>query len=874
MVLCTWSAVQAWGAFIAQETAVERGIKWMDGHPVMQAAVGRSIETVDTFPDAGGYSVYIVRFSPAGYLVLNSDDRLPLVVSFSVESAVNLSDTPENAFRAMLLRHVARMEEQLAQPVTRPIEAAAAEGIEAVTELYGPFLETTWNQCNPYNLLCPDDPGGSAYYDERVPVGCTPTAFAQVLQYHRWPLFGRGTHTYTDNAGFTTGSHYADFSDPYSWRDMLTAYDAWNPNPQQAEDAVAELMYELGVVAEADYESSGTSSGILALGRGLGEHFFFESCEWQSSQSSLIPAMDADLRSGYPCVVSIPGHAIVADGLMTDSGTTTYHINYGWGGSNNGWWSADNVAGAALEDGATGLRPRLMALPVSNHVYAAAGEAVELQWILPVRREAEAAALKLYHLEQQPGTWQCDASEIHAGLHAGWEVVPEGRSGDGWFAGPNGPASLILDEVFIPDASASLAFWTYYRLGSATFAVSVSTDNGSSYVELFSGNERYMHSWEQQILSLAPYAGREIRLRFTLSSGSYYPGSGGVWLDDLSISSGHWLAWQPLADPLELGVRRFSSVINPWDECSDFSVFELTTTDAVYAGDWTVTTVNGIGECFYKPVPEYTGNRHHLTSRASIVPGPATRLLIHAKYRLASDAFRVLLSTDRSSFTEVWSAGGTADWSEIAIDLGAYEGQPVYVRFEYEGGSYYSDGGVWINSVRLEEVTHPELEGQPVHYTTVTSPPAGGGSLAAALIDTNGVEHGLSPVFILEADADDGDGMPAEWEAQYGLDPAAHDGALDPDQDGYDNISEYICATVPTNASSCWRLENGPNRLPQFAGHEGRLYTILYRPDLTSGSWTPLAVDIPGTNGPVEIDDFDSAASERRFYRVEVRLAD
>ena len=349
MLLCMVSALQAWGSPISQEVAVERALEWMAGNPVMGAAGGRSVASVEVFPETGAYSVYVVRLSPAGYLALNSDDRLPLIVSFSAESVVDLSDVPQNAFRAMLLRHVARMEERLAQPVA--MQAAVLPGPMAASELHGPFLETTWNQCNPYNKLCPDDPGGSEYYGYRVPVGCTPTAYAQVLQYHRWPFFGQGTRTYTDSSGSTTGPHSADFSDGYEWAEMLMSYDAWNPNPIEAEDAVAELMYELGVAAEANYESSGTSSSLLTLGRRLGEHFFFESCEWQNTQSSLIAPMETDLRAGLPCVVSIPGHAIVADGLMVDSGTTTYHINYGWGGSNNGWWSADNVAGDALEDG-------------------------------------------------------------------------------------------------------------------------------------------------------------------------------------------------------------------------------------------------------------------------------------------------------------------------------------------------------------------------------------------------------------------------------------------------------------------------------------------------------------------------------------------
>jgi len=209
-ILCTL-AMQAFGALVSQETAIARALQWMADNPVMKAAAGRDVFSVDTFPDTGGYSVYVVHLSPSGYLVLNSDDRLPLVVSFSAESTVDLSDTPQNAFRAMVLQYVERMEEQLAQPAVMQAYASDEEAPAAATELYGPFLETTWNQCNPYNLLCPDDPDGSAYYDDRVPVGCTPTAYAQILHYHRWPHAGQGSFAYSDSTGSIIGPHIADF---------------------------------------------------------------------------------------------------------------------------------------------------------------------------------------------------------------------------------------------------------------------------------------------------------------------------------------------------------------------------------------------------------------------------------------------------------------------------------------------------------------------------------------------------------------------------------------------------------------------------------------------------------------------------------------
>lgn len=735
LLLLALVAIGASGAPLSPQDALEQAQRRMAGNPVMKCAMERPVSAVRLFPDSGGYSVCVVQLSPRGYLVLNMDDRLPLIVSFSAESVVDLSDTPDNAFRAMLLRHVERMEAELALPAAElSLNVTAAQ--PPSDELHGPFLETTWNQCNPYNLLCPDAPAQSAYYGYRTPSGCTPTAYAQVLQYHRWPLHGSGSSSYTDYLGSTTGTHSADYSDPYDWGAMLTGYDAWSANGAAAEAAVAELMYELGVAAEANYESSGTSSSVWTLGQRLGTYFYFEPCSYRSSLTALIDPMEADLRAGLPCVVAIPGHAIVADGLMISGGATTYHINYGWGGSNNGWWSASNVAGAALQYGVTALRPRLMAFPETNAVAAAAGGTTELHWILPKRREAEAAALTIYR------------------------QLPDGET------------------------------------------------------------------------------------------------------------------WEPLAVDTNMASRRFSAVITEWDDCDDLSLFEITSTSTYK--DWVVSTDSGVDHCFYKEPGGYSNRQYHLTSRSTITPTAATRLLLRGKYNLASDRFRVSVSIDRSAFTEIWSASGAADWSGIPIDLSGYAGQPIYLRIEYVVGSFYSNGGIWIDSIAMQEVSYPELEGQPVHYTTLTNLPAGTCTLAAAVTDSHDAEHELGPPLTLTVSGpvDDGDGMPAAWEQMYGLNPEADDGSLDPDHDGYSNLQEYICDTVPTNAASCWRLQPGPNSLPAFHAATGRLYTVFYRTHLVDGSWLPLVTDLPGSNGTVNVDSYDARTDAVRYYRVEVRLPD
>jgi hypothetical protein len=716
-------------ALLSQQDAVLQGLNWMSGNPVMSQA-SETVASVSTFSGDGTYFVYVVELSPSGYLILNSDDRLPLIFSFSADSTINLSENPQNALRVMLLEYCDRMEDELNVLPLFPVARALAASAETEPELYGPFLETSWSQNDPYNLFCPDDPSGSEYYGYRAPSGCVPTAFAQMLNFHRWPVHGTGSRSYSDSSGSITGSHSADFSDSYDWGNVKNAHSS--SDSQSEQEAIAELMVELGVAVGADYESEGTSSSTYTLGTRLNDYFFFEPIVYSSSQSALISPMEADLRAGFPCIVSIPGHAIVADGLMVDGGTKTYHINYGWGGQNNGWFSASGIPGGSLQTGITSIRPMLMAFPEADAVSATNGSA-ELQWIFPKRLEDDVSKLTI-----------------------------------------------------------------------------------KRYV---SGN------------------------------------------------------WETFHEDIVLASHRFAETITERDDCDDFSVFEVTSTSTYK--DWGCSTTSGVSHCFYKESGGYNNREYHLTSLSTITPTESTRLLLSCKYSLYQDPFRVMVSTDRVSFNEIWSTTGSQDWGDIAVDLSAYAGQEIYVRLEYVPGSYYIGGGVWIDSISTQEVVNPEQEGQPLHYTQLAGLSAGIYTLAAVLTDTSAVEHTLGPSFTLtvtESSNDlDEDGLPDNWELQYfGGETNANPSAIA--ANGLNTLMEtYIAGINPTNAAVFFTASviNGPGFIVEWNATSGRVYSVFGSTSLAE-SFQPLETNIlwPQSSWTDTVDRAEC------FYKVGVELVE
>jgi hypothetical protein len=147
-----------------------------------------------------------------------------------------------------------------------------------------------------------------------------------------------------------------------------------------------------------------------------------------------------------------------------------------------------------------------------------------------------------------------------------------------------------------------------------------------------------------------------------------------------------------------------------------------------------------VGAAFYKQPGGYTNRQYHLTSQSRLaVPSAGARLALRMKNKLATDLFRVLASTDVTTFTSIAEVSGHSDWRNLIIDLSAYSGASIYLRLEYVPASVVSqDGSVWIDSISVEQVTNPQYEQQPLHKTTFSSLPVGTHILAAQVVRRDG----------------------------------------------------------------------------------------------------------------------------------------
>lgn len=280
-------------------------------------------------------AVYVFN-GQEGFVLVSANDDTRAVLGYSDNGRFDATDIPENMqfWLQMYADELARYNanKQPGKPALK--RAAVQTNYPTITPILG---NVEWGQGEPYNNLCPTVNG------ERCVTGCVATAISQIMYVHKHPTKGTGSHSYTSETHQLTSS--ANFSaTTYDWNNMLPYYYN-NYNSTQA-NAVATLMYHVGIVAEMDYdpEGSGANSGYTLSQ--MATYFGYDAGirtlpKDYMQEEEVMTAIISDLEQGHPIFVSGrtkngEGHAFVCDGMQSDG---YLHINWGWYGLSNGYFA-------------------------------------------------------------------------------------------------------------------------------------------------------------------------------------------------------------------------------------------------------------------------------------------------------------------------------------------------------------------------------------------------------------------------------------------------------------------------------------------------------------------------------------------------------
>jgi hypothetical protein len=428
-------------------------------------------------------------------------------------------------------------------------------------------------------------------------------------------------------------------------------------------------------------------------------------------------------------VADIPSHSLVVDGVMSQENHDYFHLNYGWSGQNDDWYLFDQIEVQALTEIHTGIRPLLTAIPLGSE---AGIDGVELRWALPKTRSDEVTQMDVLARRTVSGTFTDRGEDFSAFEPISMRDPNDWCVSDGGYAGtcfhkPSGGRGrieyhLTSNGLFRPGAGTELQFKTKYILLDDSLVVRVSTDNGNTYSTVWSVSDVIEERWTEISIPLEVFGGADIVIQFShLPGGGRYYVGGGSWIDDIRLTSVEWYEWDVIHEVHKLEAHRAESTTVFHDAAEDFDAFRPG--PASGDRDWSLSADGRIGGCFHKPASGQSGWHYRLTGTDVLRATTDTRLVFDARYMLFDDAFAVLISADNGqTWSTVWSvtAAIREGWAEVEVPLEAFAGRDVSIRFEYviEGGDYYyPQGGVWIDEIRLIEMTGLEYRDYPVYYT-------------------------------------------------------------------------------------------------------------------------------------------------------------
>ncbi len=298
---------------------------------------------------------YIVNHSEnRGFMVLSADDCAPAVLGYVDNGQFDPANVPAN-FAYFLDRYTQQIVSATRMNRTLVQKAPAKYGFIPT------IIEARWNQGEPYNRLCTD----YTVLSEPVVTGCVATAISQIMRQYKWPVRGKGSHSYTTKCEID-GKEYtihpsANFDVEYEWDKMLFDYN--NGYTKEEGDAVALLMRHVGVACNMGYNPAGSGAGVDTPIHALRTYFGYDKNMKMSSLSDYTDEAFAnllleELSTGRAIYGAGNGHAFICDGY---DGEGYFHWNWGWGGGNDGYFMlAGTDAVGGFRDGLcviTGIQP-------------------------------------------------------------------------------------------------------------------------------------------------------------------------------------------------------------------------------------------------------------------------------------------------------------------------------------------------------------------------------------------------------------------------------------------------------------------------------------------------------------------------------------
>ena len=345
LLILSLPLVSLQAADVSQETAAKKAQMLLKQRI---AGFNREVQSIQTVSYEGRSAYHVVQFTKGGWALISADDMSAPLIGYSSEGTFQIDCQAEN-FRGMM--------DVYSQQVVRNARLQGtkhagwdSEGLEtefeatrASSDKISPLISVTWNQGNPYNKYCPKDASGPS---GRVYVGCVAVGMAQAMSVAKWPPRPVGQFSYDHN---TYGHLYINYDEEpdYNWSAILSGANT--------KDDVARLLWHCGVSIKMGYGPGGSGTQTSYIPGALQRNFqypasakYYTRASYQGDWEELILT---ELREGRAVAYSGHdpkknyGHCFNLDGYDG----SWFHVNWGWGGSNDGYFGLDGLRDKTMD---------------------------------------------------------------------------------------------------------------------------------------------------------------------------------------------------------------------------------------------------------------------------------------------------------------------------------------------------------------------------------------------------------------------------------------------------------------------------------------------------------------------------------------------
>lgn len=318
-----------------------------------------SIESTILRSNADGKTLfYIFNTLPTGFVVVAADEQIEPIIGWSTNSQFDVSmpftkileDEISNRIEKYTILSDAQkagigsrwksLTEENFQPSR--VQTWPEEG----TTSTGGWIDSRWTQTAPYNQMCPMDPVSNS----RSYAGCPAIVMGQIINYLKTTNQKRfddtddyyhnysGRRYYIDDDADSLG--FPSFPELNNWLDSIEKL--YQSGGSATGKAAASVVFACGTACTQVYTSQ--ASGTFAVNQAFDAYksFNFDQCRlFETPDSTMYATLISNLKDGFPAHLAVVdeawsmGHNVAVDGYRTDG---YYHINFGWGGSSDGWW--------------------------------------------------------------------------------------------------------------------------------------------------------------------------------------------------------------------------------------------------------------------------------------------------------------------------------------------------------------------------------------------------------------------------------------------------------------------------------------------------------------------------------------------------------